>query len=347
MHSFSPEGDYYVTSPNMAYVPTIIQGIVHVQRRPDGRYGPADPLVSPQIHVPCFAYVAAVLKQVPSCHPYHVMWCTPFADDFEALTGTPVTGLGFLRDDFISPFVALARDLSKRIIAHGLQTGGNDFPMLRWHELLVSQALSRLRLMPASFADQTLQLRTLQRHFLFANAYLEYFWRVRHLGCLPKDASPPSQFMGAWSSSAADVHILSALGLPVWLVRQSVVPAVRSELGLLVQSVALPEEARCPCPGAPSLYTGLVGEKHLATILYARPEYLDVSCVPSASSQETMCPAPPVSQAIAHKMAAASKARLTTSSGQYTDYGAPRKKKRGRGGRKPCTSLFVILLYRR
>ncbi|KAI0693047.1 hypothetical protein C8T65DRAFT_744889 [Cerioporus squamosus] len=97
----------------------------------------------------------------------------------------------------------------------------------------------------------------------------------------------------------------------------------------------LPDNALSPSNGAPPIYVGLVGEKHLAAVVAARAQYLDISFVPSTSLHEAVYTEPPVSQARAHQMAAASKSHVAGGDAFSVPGGARRKKKRGRGRSKP------------
>ncbi len=334
VHSISPAQDFYVTSPNMQYIPTIVQGIVHVHLRADGSYGDVDPMVCPQMHVPRFAYMAAVRKQVPPSHPYTPIWLSPSPLDFHLLTGTPVSGLGLLSRAFLRPYHVLAKHLRQEVVSYCAGSADQNCPLLRWHDMLVSQALSRLRVVPASFRDQCLQLANLQRHFLFADAYLEYHHRLLNLGARSGGAG----LIGAWTSSPSDVHHLFALGLPVWFVRRSNLAFHRPTGGQLVHCAPLPARAQSPPHGTPAIYVGLVGERQLTAIVEARPQYLDISYVPSATRHDSVCPAPPISQARAHQIAAASKADITGIEAAAGCLPLTRKKKCGRRASKPCAS---------
>ena len=189
-------GTLLVTTPNVTYVPDIVQGIVTVRLRQNFRYGITDPLQWPQVYTQRFRYMAAVPLPIPPPHPHAFMWAHPLPSNFMPLTGTSVSDLGFLDKKFVDVLADLAGQLSERVRAHQVANPADQCEELLWHELAMRQALDRLRNMASTFLDQRLQVSELQRHWILATAYL----RFHALCARPSSPDPCLQpVVGAWT----------------------------------------------------------------------------------------------------------------------------------------------------
>ncbi|EJF55526.1 hypothetical protein DICSQDRAFT_175800 [Dichomitus squalens LYAD-421 SS1] len=275
---------FLVTSPNADFVPKIVRGIVDVVLRSNGKYGPVDPIHWPQIFTPRFGYLSAVLKPIAPPHHLAPMFTPPSQTDFVPLTGTPVAGFGHITPSFIAPLRTLVGEMSQRIVDFVRKCGGEECADLHWHGVTMRNALSRLRLMPASFPDQLLQVTELQRHWLMASAYLEYQWRLRSVSSADEMICAHLPLMGAWSSEPQHVQLLYGAGIPVWYVRTShilhrKISIVRSTTPVAPSTLQL---ARFPGTDG-CLFHGLVGEAHLHSMMQGGHGYLDISHVPTAS----------------------------------------------------------------
>ena len=281
------DGRLLVTTPNDTYVPDIVEGTVEVRMRKDFRYGVHDPLQWPQPYTRRFAYLAAVPIRIDPPHPHSTMWIPARRSDFVPLTGTPIKGLGTLRDEYLSRLSALVGEMSLRAGRH-LSLYWMDFDPsypsreeLVWHELAMRQALARLRTMPAPFSEQALQVAELQRHWICADAYLRFHALVSESKLLGLCRAPPVQAtVGAWTCERDVVGRLGAAGLPVWYVRS--LASVDPETTRLRQVV----KCRAPTdlcheliddPRDPVVYHGEVGEQHLAAMLNSGHNYQDIA----------------------------------------------------------------------
>ena len=340
VHAWSPAGNYLITSPNVTHVPTIVEGIVSVQLRQDGRFGHVDPTVAPQIYAARFAYMAAIRKGAPGLPRYGALWSLPRHEDFSALLGCPITRLGFFTAAILQPLHDLTLELSERVHAYVARYPADDIRLLLWHEVLLQQALSRLRLLPASFGDQILQLVCFQRHYLLADAYLEYQSRLRAPPVLPPHEGSLTGYMGAWSSLPSEVDHLCSLGLPVWLVRSHTELLNLSTIGERVLCLPSSPGAESPPLGSVPLYEGLVGEKHLTAVVQARAQYLDISHVPSVTRHQSIHPSPAISQRDAYRIRAENRLASGSRPYQNTPADLPSKKRGRRGASHPC--MFAL-----
>ncbi|KAI1788727.1 hypothetical protein LXA43DRAFT_1024268 [Ganoderma leucocontextum] len=275
---------FLVTSPNAGFVPEIIQGIVDVVLRSDGRYGVVDPIQWPQIFAPRYGYLAAIPKRVDDDHPWAPIWRAPIPGDFVALSGTPVSGFGLLSTSFLGPLRLLVAEMSQRVEAYIHQRDPDGCRELRWHELAMRHSLTRLSLMSATFPDQILQLAELQRHWLMAAGYLEYQRRLQSLPNIGGFTSADHSLMGAWTSDPRSVQILFDAQVPVWFVRHR--DLLHANIRIQRKTIPARPTMLCsePFPGIDTpVFHGLVGESHLASMMQGGHGYLDISRVPSAA----------------------------------------------------------------
>ena len=209
---------FLVTSPNADFVPEIVQGIVDVILRADGKYSPMDPIQWPQIFVPRYPYLATIPKRIDANHYWAPIWQWPMLEDFAMLSGTPVSGFGFLSSNFLAPFHTIVSEMSRHVDQFVQDINPEDCKDLWWHQLAMRHSLQRLALMPATFPDQTLQVSELQRHWLMAAGYLEFQRRSRSLANISGFTCADLSLMGAWMLDPRSVQVLFDAEVPVWFV---------------------------------------------------------------------------------------------------------------------------------
>ncbi|KAI1797038.1 hypothetical protein LXA43DRAFT_878901 [Ganoderma leucocontextum] len=279
---------FLTTTPNADFVPEIVQGIVDVILRSDGRYGAVDPIQWPQIFTPRYGYLATIPKRVDDGHQWAAIWRTPAREDFVPLSGTPVSGFGLLSAEFVRPLRDLVTQMSTRVDEYVCPLDPTDAQDLRWHQLAMRHALHRLSLMSATFPDQTLQVAELQRHWLMAAGYLEYQHRVRLLPSIGGFTCADMTLLGAWTSDPRSVQTLFDAQIPVWFVRQR--DLLHDDIRIQFKTIPAAPIMLCSAcfPGVDTpIFHGLVGESHLASMMQGGHGYLDISRVPSAAVYDT------------------------------------------------------------
>lgn len=275
---------FLTTTPNADFVPEIVQGIVDVTLRSDGRYGAVDPTQWPQIFAPRYGYLAAIPKQIHVGHRWAAIWSSPTSHQFIPLCGTPVLGFGVLSAEFVAPLRALVGEMCTRIDDYARPLEPDQTSDLRWHQLAMRHSLQRLSLMPATFPDQTLQVAELQRHWLMAAGYLEYQRRVQVLPSIAGFTCADMTLMGAWTSDPKSVQMLFEAQLPVWFVRQR--SLLHADIRIHLKTSPMKPSMLCLTrfPGVDMpIFHGLVGESHLVSMMQGGHGYLDISRVPSAA----------------------------------------------------------------
>ncbi len=285
--ALSNDQSVFITSLTTQYIPQFEHGLVTVHIRDDGRFGLADPLNAPQIFSLAYPYLCAILRPVPDHDPL-IMWKCPTADDFVLNKGSVVGGFGQLSKAFLDAF-----DLPVSEMVHRVKRASDGADAhhraqrrvhLEWYVVAMRQALDRLRYMPASFRDQVIQVVQLQRYWLLAHAYLEYYSRVRGV---PAETSAMADvrnhWMGAWTTDPAIVQHLMVFGIPIWFLRtlEAVHTDIRLRALVIVQDVR--HITGIPFFGEEPLYRGLPGDKHLEASMRVCRTYRDLSRVPAAS----------------------------------------------------------------
>ncbi|KAI0706308.1 hypothetical protein C8Q76DRAFT_629713 [Earliella scabrosa] len=268
-------------SPNMDFIPRIVQGDVSLTLMSDGRFGILDPILWPQIHSDQYAYLAAVRKTVPCHHRAAAMWLDPTPDDFQELTGTPVRGLGFFAPTYVAHLDQLVQSILGEVRLLQFSTPGTSHghASVAWHELCMRQALSRLQVIPATFRDQSIQVRVLQRHWIMTEAFLEFNRLLQddERACAPLPLQ--ADMMGAWTTNPQVVHQYIRLGLPVWFLRRELHAPVASESPIPSSLEPVSPSHICSEPLVPGcvLYHGLAGDGHLRQTIRRAHPYLDIS----------------------------------------------------------------------
>ncbi|KAI0711246.1 hypothetical protein C8Q76DRAFT_623114, partial [Earliella scabrosa] len=317
-------GTLLVTSPNVEYVPDIVQGVVTVRLRQDFRYGITDPLQWPQVYTSRFGYMAAVSLPNDTSSPYSIMWTRPRETDFVPLTGSPVSTLGTLRKTFVHDLATLVADLSARVRAHQISHPDHLCDDLLWHDLAMRQALDRLQHTSATFMDQQFQVAELQRHWILATAYL----RFQALSSSPPSPTSPElqRVIGAWTCDPGVVRKLRDLGIPVWLVRlPAKVPPGSVKIRRVTRCFQPSSICHVPLDNVNNVYEGLAGERHLAAMLNSGHSYLDVAL--NASSRKC-----DLDQSLEQHHTPSSSSRTNGSQRTVQRY-------------QPCTSSITIIDY--
>ena len=275
------QGMIALCSPNMDFIPRIVQGDVSLTLMSDGRFGILDPILWPQIHSDQYAYLAAVRKTVPCHHRAAAMWLDPTPDDFQELTGTPVRGLGFFAPTYVGHLDQLVQSILGEVRLLQFSTPGTSHghASVAWHELCMRQALSRLQVIPATFRDQSIQVRVLQRHWIMTEAFLEFNRLLQddERACAPLPLQ--ADMMGAWTTNPQVVHQYIRLGLPVWFLRRDLHAPLASESPIPSSLEPVSPSHICSEPLVPGcvLYHGLAGDGHLRQTIRRAHPYLDIS----------------------------------------------------------------------
>ncbi|KAI0648135.1 hypothetical protein C8Q79DRAFT_555655 [Trametes meyenii] len=280
--SLSPTRDrlWLITSPNMEYVPAPSLGLKEVVLRDDYRYGEVDPIQWPQLYSEGYEFLCAIPRPLPGTHRLGPLWWTPNqAEDFELLSGSIVKCLGLLKQHCLDPLSNLVDQLSERVRI--LLDKRSDVVEERLVQLEVAMrnARDRLRIFPCTFRDVLLQVRMVQRHWLMASAFLDYYGVYIRLGTRKNRVN--RGLMGAFTTDPGVAQNLFELGIPVWWLRQEA--TITEDTRIIAQErLTNPTDICLTVRGSSGsvIYRGLVGKKHLDAILHVGHTYRDVARVP-------------------------------------------------------------------
>ena len=266
--AWSPNGSYFVSTPNATFIPEIVQGLITVCLRDDGSFGKHDPSHWPQLFVWQHPYLATVPKRPTStldtltnpC-PHLAIWTQPTPDDFVPLPNAPA--FGRLRPEFLDALQPLVSKISSDVSNYVLPPlTAVDKTTLRRFEVEMAMAWERLLRTSATFRDQLLQVCIVRRYWLLCSGFMTFYdllGRERGTDPLPFKGD----VMGAWTSEPRVVQMLFSLGVPVWMVRSNrLVPS-----DIRVSKLAAMSTTHTICDvkfhGAEPAYQGLVGVRHL------------------------------------------------------------------------------------
>ncbi len=264
----------------MDFVPEPPVGIIELSLRTDGRYGMQDPIQWPQVIPSEYEFLSTILRKRDQDHRHAPLWWTPQPQDFEPAKGSAFTSLGLIKTSRMQPLASLVEKIIPDI--YTFITGQGPSPTLKLFEISMRRALERLQYFPCSFRDATLQVRTVQRFWLYCRSFMDHMCLVA-LSTVRPSNHVNRQFMGAFTSDPGTVQRLFAAGIPVWFVRPDVSLTMHTSVCTLVRT----EPPRDLCldqwdSQARALYVGLAGARHINIIQRTAhiAMYLDVSRVP-------------------------------------------------------------------
>lgn len=270
--------EYTVTTPNMDYVPQPHVGLIRVDICEDFRYGIYDPVQWPQVVTKDWEYLPWVRRRATAPPHWWPVWWTPRADaNFEVLEGSLFTSLGLLRSSDVGPLRQLVKDLRTEIASYTRDR--IPHPSLLRHELEMQRALERLIHFPLSFRDICIQLRQVQRSWLFARAFLD------HSNASKTTAVDVNrEYMGGFSTNPDVVQKLYTSGIPVWFLRLSAAMSATKTFVATEVTIRHPtpdDLVTKPLPGGlPPVYRGLTSANYLAAVTRSALSYMDLSHSP-------------------------------------------------------------------
>ncbi|PIL29557.1 hypothetical protein GSI_08365 [Ganoderma sinense ZZ0214-1] len=255
----------------MDFIPTLNIGQVAVQLHEDMRYGLADPIVWPQKFTPGFEYLAAIVRHSPDVpRRYDPIWWSPVPDDFLPIEGSIITCLGCLHPQSLEPLFLLVNELSHSLPSHPMYGDRR----LHWLNIAMRHARDRLRHFPCTWRDVCLQVRELQRYWLMANAFID-FYAVWEDCNVPRPVN--RNLIGAFTTNPLEVQRLFDAGIPMWWVRMDATVLEATSVRAVVVLTEPVNISKKVALGAEVLYRGLAGTKHLEATCRGGHTYQDIS----------------------------------------------------------------------
>ncbi|PIL34318.1 hypothetical protein GSI_03093 [Ganoderma sinense ZZ0214-1] len=286
--AWGPQDAFLVTSPNVAYIPEIIQGIVSVYLRDNGGFGKPDPLLWPQVYMSQYPYLTALPKgpkpHLRNTSPPSVsdsaIWAHPSSNHFVPLCNTPVRGFGRWSTEFLLALEPVVKDMASRARRYAPPLVAVNPKPLRQYEQQMTMAWLRLCHVSATYRDQVVQLAAVQRNWWLCSAFMTYYDLVSQ----PPSPDPlPVDYglMGAWTSEPNEVQKLFSLGIPVWWVRASHIVGSDTRVRDFV-AMASASQVSFPIAGSHiPIYQGLAGPHHLE-VTFSIPSYMDLARIPTS-----------------------------------------------------------------
>lgn len=185
----------------------------------DGHFGSADPIHHPQLLSDSSPnlWIVAIRRQTIEDKHVGIMW-QPLnqSSDFEIMQ-TSSLGLGTVTRDFLARSDWARWRLRTHVLSFEFKYGRNR--ELCWLYDSMQDAVERLDV-PATFRDIARQWACVQRYWLYATAWFD--WYVGFLGEYQLEdyiRLHPSSCMGCFTNSFQLVASLTSRNIPVWLMR--------------------------------------------------------------------------------------------------------------------------------
>ncbi|KAL0573871.1 hypothetical protein V5O48_008073 [Marasmius crinis-equi] len=224
------EQGVFVTSPNLSFVTSPLQGQRSIRMQRDRHFGEEDPLFFPQPfsnrvgHLSCIPYPSFDANNV-----HRIAWYIPTSQDFDTLPSTsPSHGLGTLSEDLRRRMRTATDGAIQRLHTHvaDLRSDNKETTRLKQdrflREYLFGMKFLNGRLSsPASFQEISMAFALCQRVYLEFVARFD--WLTRYEGMV---RDPPASrnkevadVVGALTDHEEVAERLYLSGIPVWLVR--------------------------------------------------------------------------------------------------------------------------------
>ncbi|KAJ3474860.1 hypothetical protein NLI96_g12214 [Meripilus lineatus] len=272
------DGQWVLTSPNVAFVPQPVLDRIRVEVKSDGRCGIADPIQWPQLFSKVYCHYALILHRPSDPNdPRQPIWWKPTQQDFVPVHASAVSYLGTLAYQPLKRLERLVEQMSTRIMLYTSRRGGTP-TYINFCDLSMRAACNCLSF-PSTYRDLVVQVVNVQRYWLESEAWLEYMENYQQKILSPPISSPSLAkecFMGTYTADPVVAFKLFSAGIPVWLIRSPI--AITNEIA--IEQVVL---LTCPADIVVShegfgqlVYSGQVGEHHHAAINKGGHTYMDI-----------------------------------------------------------------------
>jgi hypothetical protein len=254
------DGSYIITTPNRnVIVEPALGGDRSLFLRSNLRFGDDDPLQWPQLYLRNRPYLPCIPSRPPMNDPLIVMWRFPDRENFVAVEGGVLEGVGKLERGFFlelqrQSFDLLARARNKKYEKHVVVL--QIIPVLE-------HLLHRVEFIATNLRQMQLGVRETQRAFLELKAVLDYeeIYYPLIKGGNPQPFQCPHITANVVGAFTADLTVCDGLfraGIPVWLLRPfSELHSIRVRKLVPLQSAGdlIPIDAAIR-PTHPTIYRG-------------------------------------------------------------------------------------------
>ena len=242
--------------------------------RSDFRFGPHDPMLWPQPHLPEYSHLGAIpSRPMDPQDPLSIMWWNPTPGDFISFSGDGMDGIGLLRRARFSQLEMMKRELDTRIATyHNNNVNPNELLLLLERDML--NVFVRLDSLRTTFTQMVFSITEFQRCYLEILGLLNYIeiYHPRKYGLTT--ASTVANCISVITNKPNVVQDCFNAGIPVWFCR----PRQPGWFPHNVLNVVTPFEPYnfvCvdkPDPPSPVIYDGPldVCEKHNALHRFTR-----------------------------------------------------------------------------
>lgn len=221
MGAVTHDGCYIITTPNsnIVFEPPL-GGDRSLFLRSNLRFGDDDPLQWPQMYLPNRPYLPCILSCAPKNDPLIVMWRLPNRENFIAVDGGILEGVGKLERGFFCELHRLSLDL----LARAKNTRYEKHGVISELILVLESHLHRLEFIATNFRKMQLGVRETQRLYLELRAVLDfeevYYPLIKGANSATfQSPRVTGNVVGAFTNDLAFCDGFFRAGIPVWLIR--------------------------------------------------------------------------------------------------------------------------------
>ena len=213
---------FFITSANQPFIPNPPFSDQHqVRLRADSLYGDDDPILWPQLYMPCNAHFVAIPRP-DSLEGHDIIWWRPEDRYFEQYRfGTsPFLGLGKLTSLKFQCLKASVGSLLKRVEKYAASSPAKHHPpTLKPYVKWLEHGLVQLESVYTTFRQMEFTMWSMQRVWLETTALLDYMeiYKPRMDGHSPP-ATCVADTIGAFTNSIRVAQDFFTAGLPCWLI---------------------------------------------------------------------------------------------------------------------------------
>lgn len=284
------DSEHWISSPNANYIPAIPFHHVEVRARFNGFYATADPVQWPQAFESRYAFLSVIPRtdHLPAGAPKTAITLDPsdpeYCDQMGSYTsdGEPLVKFHTAKASILTTASEQIRSDMERFLVDEadsvLSIAPNAHTPPDLHAFLMNLVVTIgnmaivVREVPMSLNEYMTTIRTFQRSYLEALAYMDYVRTyMPRMSASRSDgrATHPVNLhvMGAYTTDPRVVARLYRAGIPVWYIRTY----MQLHEGLIIQSVVAPQQPDDTItteaqPRCPTLYTGPPGIQQLDAV---------------------------------------------------------------------------------
>jgi hypothetical protein len=214
-------GEYFIISPNMDYIPEPANNS-KVVFRTDCRLGDDDHLQWPQLYLEHLCHFPLIPRRDPDTRPDDplAVLLFPYEEEFFVSNRTAtLVGLGFLRPDVLARLKQIYEDFERQKLGYDNEPNYSRTPFVEAGMAGIRRSIGHLERLPMTHRQLKFIFAETQRHMLEFVALLRFITDVQpKMRQLKNHTGEPMKMVGAFFNNPSDADVYFRAGIPVWLI---------------------------------------------------------------------------------------------------------------------------------